>query len=87
MLLKGLYIMIYAILFSLLQIEMEGKYGWAENMPTPKFFYSFTLYHTIMNIIVILYYGLVFNRRYNVVHVKSTLYNKRLQTGKYLVAR
>ena len=43
MLLKGLYIMIYAILFSLLEIEMEGKYGWAENMPTPKFFYSFTL--------------------------------------------
>jgi len=65
MLLQGLYIMIYAILFSLLEIEMEGKYGWAENMPTPKFFYSFTLYHTIMNIIVILTltYSLHFNSK------------------------
>tara|TARA_A100001234_G_C12501394_1_gene332047 strand:- start:91 stop:606 length:516 start_codon:yes stop_codon:yes gene_type:complete len=50
-----IFIVIFAILYSILEIEIEGKSGWAENLPTQ---YSgigrFTYYHIILNIIIIL---------------------------------
>ena len=54
MIITPLYITIYAILFSLLEIEIEGKHGWAKKLPTPPIFYTLTTYHMIMNIMVIL---------------------------------
>lgn len=50
-----IFIVIFAVLYSILEIEIEGKSGWAENLPTQ---YSgigrFTYYHIILNIIIIL---------------------------------
>lgn len=50
-----IFIVIFAILYSILEIEIEGKSGWAENLPTQ---YSgigrLTYYHVIMNITIIL---------------------------------
>ena len=49
------FINIFAILFALLEIEMEGKHGWAEKLPTvASGLGMFTMYHIYMNIIVIL---------------------------------
>ena len=48
------FIYLYAFLYALLEIEMEGKEGWAKNLPTPVFLGEFTLYHVLMNIIVVL---------------------------------
>tara|TARA_B100000795_G_C22798051_1_gene440386 strand:- start:396 stop:920 length:525 start_codon:yes stop_codon:yes gene_type:complete len=52
----SLFIAIFAILFSMLEIEIEGKDGgWAKNIPTsPSGIGIFTNYHIIMNIIIIL---------------------------------
>ena len=65
----SLYIAIYAILFSLLEIEIEGKHGWAKKLPTQPIFYTFTTYHIIMNIIVIftLIYSLYPNDIYTII--------------------
>jgi len=49
------YIFSYSFLYSLLEIEIEGKYGWAEKLPTVKdVLGTLTLYHVYMNSIVIL---------------------------------
>ena len=48
------FIYLYAFLYALLEIEMEGKEGWAKNLPTPVFLGEFTLYHVLMNIIVVI---------------------------------
>lgn len=52
----SIFIAIYAILYSALEIEMEGKDGgWAKNLPTvPSGIGELTIYHCIMNIIIIL---------------------------------
>lgn len=51
----ALFISIYAILYSALEIEIEGPYGWAKKLPTVKMFNTrFTGYHILMNITVIM---------------------------------
>ena len=53
-----IYTYIYALLYSLLEIEIEGKDGWAKKLPTftikKGIFKNFTFYHILMNMIVIL---------------------------------
>ncbi len=65
----ALYITIYAILFSLLEIEAEGKHGWAKKLPTPPALFTLTTYHVIMNIMVIftLVYSLYPNNIYTMI--------------------
>ena len=65
----ALYITIYAILFSLLEIEAEGKHGWANKLPTPSALFTLTTYHVIMNIMVIftLVYSLYPNNIYTMI--------------------
>ena len=53
-----IFIVIFAVLYSILEIEIEGKSGWAENLPTQ---YSgigrLTYYHVIMivnNIVIVI---------------------------------
>ena len=50
------FIALYAILWGAMEVEIEGeKGGWAKNLPTKKFLGShFTIYHLLMNLIVIL---------------------------------
>lgn len=52
----SLFIAIFAILFSMLEIEVEGNDGgWAKNIPTSQSGIGiFTNYHIIMNIMIIL---------------------------------
>ena len=52
----SLFIAVYAILWSCMEIEMEGADGgWAANMPTvPSGIGRFTVYHVIMNAVVVL---------------------------------
>jgi hypothetical protein len=50
----AVFIFSYATLYSLLEIELEAKEGWCKNLPTPVVLGNFTLYHILMNIIVIL---------------------------------
>ena len=52
----SLWISIYSILWSIMEVEIEGKDGgWAKNLPTENFCNTkFTWYHIIMNIIVII---------------------------------
>ena len=52
------YTIVYAALYSLLEIEIEGKYGWGRQLPTFTIltgpFKHFTFYHLIMATIIIL---------------------------------
>lgn len=48
------YILIHATVFSWLEVEMEGKHGWAVNLPTSCAFGGWTWYHITMNILVLL---------------------------------
>ena len=52
----SLFITVYAVLYSILEIEIEGKDGgWAKFLPTvPSGLGELTVYHVIMNLIVIL---------------------------------
>ncbi len=52
----SLWISLYAVLWSYMEVEIEGKDGgWAKNLPSKKFFNTkFTWYHIIMNTIVIM---------------------------------
>ena len=52
------YTTLYAFLWACMEIEIEGKDGWAANLPTTSFLEShFTWYHVFMNLIVSLTMG------------------------------
>ena len=52
----SLWISLYAVLWSYMEVEIEGKDGgWAKNLPSKKFFNTkFTWYHIIMNTVGII---------------------------------
>lgn len=54
-----LYILSHATIFAWLEVEMEGKHGWAVNLPTSCAFGGWTWYHIAMNLIVLLSVGAV----------------------------
>lgn len=54
-----LYILAHATIFAWLEVEMEGKHGWAVNLPTSCAFGGWTWYHIAMNIIVLLSVGAI----------------------------
>lgn len=48
------FVVVYAVLYAALEIEIEGPAGWAKNLPTvPMFGTKFTGYHILMNLTVI----------------------------------
>ena len=49
---ESLFISIFALLYALLEIEIEGEAGWGKNLPTPKILFEFTQYHIIMILLV-----------------------------------
>lgn len=52
---NGVFVFFVALLYSLMEIEMEGKDGWCKNLPTAKnVLVSFTWYHILMMVIIIL---------------------------------
>ena len=68
----GIFIAIYAILYSMLEIEIEGKAGWAKNLPTAASGIGrFTIYHLLMNLIVIITiaYAINFTQSSNILTI------------------
>ena len=58
------FIAIYAFLYALLEIEIEGAHGWAKNLPTVKVMGKFTMYHVLMNLTVLLTIVAVVGQKY-----------------------
>ena len=60
----SLIVCVLAFVYSLMEIEMEGAYGWAQKLPTTKnVFGSFTLYHLYMlGFLLLLFGGWFFSR-------------------------
>ena len=50
----AIFVVVYATLFAMLEIEIEGKFGWAEKLPTVPVLGKFTGYHCVMNVMVVL---------------------------------
>lgn len=50
----SVFICVFAILYAMIEIEIEGKDGWARTLPTPVILFHFTQYHVLMNILVLL---------------------------------
>lgn len=73
-----IYTYVYALLFSLLEIEIEGENGWCKKIPTftikKGIFKNFTFYHIIMNVIVILT-NIFFEFLHNGFNINSLLYS------------
>ena len=59
-----IWVFTLAWVYALIEIEMEGKYGWAKNLPTAKnVLGQFTLYHVYMLIFVgLMFSGWFFSR-------------------------
>lgn len=50
-----IFVVLHAVLYGFMEVEMEGTSGWMYNSPTEcSFFMSFTNYHLLMNLFVIL---------------------------------
>jgi len=65
---NGIFTFISATIFSLMEIEIEGKNGWCKNLPTTKnFISSFTLYHVFMNIFIMLMNYKLYSNLYDAV--------------------
>jgi hypothetical protein len=51
----GFFVFIFSVIYSLMEIEIEGEHGWCEKLPTAKKFYKdFTFYHILMNTLIIM---------------------------------
>ena len=47
------FVIVFATLWAWMEVEMEGKHGWAVNLPTSCAFLGWTWYHISMNLIVL----------------------------------
>jgi len=54
------FVIVFATLWAWMEVEIEGKHGWAQKLPTACAFMGWTWYHVCMNLIVliVLYRGL-----------------------------
>ena len=58
---NGAFVFLISIIYSLIEIEMEGKNGWAKNLPTARnVIFTFTLYHLYMMAFVFLIFYQLF---------------------------
>ena len=70
----SIFIFFTALLFALIEIEIEGKNGWAQKLPTPnlgKNKDSLTLYHLYMGIFIFFMFTLVFVGNPNKLNLKN----------------
>lgn len=50
----AIFVLVYAALFAMLEIEIEGPHGWAARLPTVPVVGKFTGYHCVMNVMVVI---------------------------------
>ena len=61
---NGIFVFFFSFIYSLIEIEIEGKDGWCKNLPTAKnVFFNFTLYHILMMCIITLTFYKIFNKK------------------------
>jgi hypothetical protein len=48
------FVIVFATLWAWMEVEIEGKHGWAQKLPTACAFMGWTWYHVCMNLIVII---------------------------------
>ena len=61
---NGVFVFFVSFLYSLIEIEMEGKGGWCINLPTAKkVLADFTMYHLLMMMIIILIFYQLFHKK------------------------
>ena len=61
---NGIFVFFVSIIYSLIEIEMEGKNGWCTHLPTAKNVIStFTLYHLLMMALIILIFYQLFHKK------------------------
>lgn len=61
---NGIFVFIISIIYSLIEIEMEGKYGWCAQLPTAKkVMADFTFYHLLMMLFIIITFYQLFHRK------------------------
>ena len=53
--LNSIFVFVFSLIYSLMEIEIEGKNGWCKELPTAKnVCKDFTLYHLLMNVLIII---------------------------------
>lgn len=73
----SVFIILFAFVFAIIEIEIEGKDGWAKNLPTPhltKDEKSLTIYHVYIFIFVFLAFNMVFFVRTQLINWRNVLY-------------
>ena len=71
------FIVFFSFIFSIIEIEIEGKYGWAKNLPTvhltknPK---SLTFYHVYIFLFVLSAFNMIFFIRTELLNWSNWLY-------------
>ena len=61
---NGIFVFVISIIYSLIEIEMEGEYGWCEKLPTAKkVISSFTFYHLLMMVLIITLFYQQFHKK------------------------
>lgn len=61
----GSFLFWSALIYALIEIEMEGKHGWAEKLPTAKkVIGTFTLYHIYMMVFLLIMISMIFIPRF-----------------------
>lgn len=73
----SVFIIVFAFVFALIEIEIEGKDGWAKHLPTPhltKNNKSLTIYHVYIFLFVFLSFNMVFFAQSQLINWRNTLY-------------
>ena len=61
---NGIFVFIVSIIYSMIEIEMEGKNGWCTHLPTAKnVISSFTLYHLLMMALIFVIFYQMFHKK------------------------
>ena len=59
--LNSIFVFVFSLIYSLMEIEIEGKHGWCKELPTAKnVCKDFTLYHLLMNALIIITFTKIF---------------------------
>ena len=73
----NIFIVFAAFIFAIIEIEIEGRYGWGKNLPTPHTGSdpkSLTFYHVYIFLFVFLCFNMIFFTKTNTINTGNVLY-------------